>query len=105
MLYSIKMKRIFVKILTLPIRVYQLVISPLFPPKCIYYPSCSTYCIDSLKKHGPLAGLLYGLLRILRCSPLFKGGVDPVEEKTSLKKQLHKYKDFIRRTKKYEKNR
>lgn len=99
------MKRILIKILTIPIRLYQLMISPLFPPKCIYYPSCSTYCIDSLKTHGPLVGFLYGLLRILRCSPFFKGGVDPVEEDTTIKKQLLKYKDFIRRSKKHEKNR
>ncbi|MBN2619253.1 MAG: membrane protein insertion efficiency factor YidD [Spirochaetales bacterium] len=90
------MKKFFVKILIIPVRLYQLLVSPLFPPKCIYYPSCSTYCIESLKVHGPIRGLIYGILRIFRCSPLFKGGVDPVTDKTTFKLQLHKYKEFIR---------
>ncbi len=94
------MKKILITIFIIPIKLYRLLISPLFPPRCIYYPSCSAYCIDSLKKHGPIMGLLYGILRIFRCSPFFKGGVDPVTDKTSLKEQLHKYKDFIRRIKK-----
>lgn len=87
-------------LLILPIKMYQLLISPLFPPKCIYYPSCSSYCIESLKKHGPIMGLIYGLLRILRCSPFFKGGIDPVEEETSIKEQFYKYGRFLRRVKK-----
>lgn len=95
---------ILIKILTIPIRLYQLMISPLFPPKCIYHPSCSTYCIDSLKEHGPLMGLLYGIMRIFRCSPIFRGGFDPVESKTTLKTQLFKYKEFIRRVKKNERD-
>ncbi|QEN04116.1 membrane protein insertion efficiency factor YidD [Thiospirochaeta perfilievii] len=94
------MKRFLSAILILPIKLYQILISPLFPPKCIYFPSCSSYCIDSLKKHGPIMGLIYGVLRIFRCSPLFKGGVDPVIEKTTIKEQLFKYKEFIRSYKK-----
>lgn len=93
------MRRILIKIFTIPIRIYQLMISPLFPPKCIYYPSCSTYCIESMKNHGPLVGLFYGILRIFRCSPFFRGGVDPVTDKTTIKEQLHKYKEFVRRVK------
>lgn len=86
-------------ILIIPIRIYKLLISPLFPPKCIYYPSCSTYCIEALEKHGPFKGLLFGALRILRCSPLFKGGVDVVEPKTSIKVELKKFNEFLRRRK------
>lgn len=90
------MKRVFVTLLILPVRLYQLLISPLFPAKCIYYPSCSHYTVESLKVHGPIKGLFFSLLRILRCSPLFKGGVDPVTEDSTVKEQFHKYKLFTR---------
>lgn len=90
------MKRILVKILILPVRLYQLMISPLFPPKCIYHPTCSHYTIESLKTHGPIKGLFFSVLRIFRCSPLFRGGVDPVIEDTTVKEQFQKYNQFSR---------
>ena len=65
-------------ILILIVRFYQKVISPLFPPCCRYYPTCSCYMITALKKHGPVLGLIMGITRILRCNPLFKGGIDYV---------------------------
>ncbi len=94
------MKKIFTIILLIPVRIYRLLISPLFPPKCIYFPSCSTYCIDALKKQGPLKGVLYSFFRILRCSPFFNGGVDPVEVKTTIKAELNKFKYFRRKRQK-----
>nr|WP_125756749.1 membrane protein insertion efficiency factor YidD [Lacticaseibacillus hegangensis] len=59
---------------------YQRFISPLLPPSCRYYPTCSTYMIQALAKHGFFKGLIMGLARILRCNPFVKGGLDPVPD-------------------------
>jgi uncharacterized protein len=68
-------KRIFI----LPIKLYQFLISPLFPNKCKYYPSCSNYSIQAIHKYGIFKGLLKSIWRILRCNPFSLGGYDPVE--------------------------
>lgn len=60
------------------IRGYQKLISPLFPPTCRFYPTCSTYFIQALKKYGALKGSYLGIKRILRCHPWNDGGYDPV---------------------------
>lgn len=59
---------------------YQKLISPLLPPSCIYYPSCSEYSKQAIVKHGVWVGSLLMIQRILRCNPLFQGGVDDVPE-------------------------
>lgn len=74
------------KFFILLIRGYQRFISPLFPPSCRYYPSCSSYMLEALKVHGVFKGLLMGIARVLRCNPLFKGGIDYVPENFSLRK-------------------
>jgi len=66
------------KILVLPIRVYQRVLSPLLPRRCRFYPSCSEYAAQALLKHGPLRGGWLALRRLLRCGPWHPGGYDPV---------------------------
>lgn len=63
------------------IRFYQRKISPLFPPRCRYYPTCSQYMLTAIARFGVLRGGLMGCLRLLRCNPLFPGGYDPVPEK------------------------
>lgn len=68
------------KILLFLVGVYKKWISPLFPPTCRYYPTCSTYMIDAIKKHGSFLGLIMGIFRILRCQPFVKGGYDPVSD-------------------------
>lgn len=68
------------------VRLYQRFISPLFPPSCRYQPTCSSYMIEALKKHG-LKGFLMGMARILRCHPFVAGGKDPVPDTFSLKRQ------------------
>lgn len=59
---------------------YQRKISPLFPPRCRYYPTCSQYTFEAIDRYGFLLGGVMGALRILRCNPLFPGGVDPVPD-------------------------
>lgn len=63
------------------IRLYQKAISPLKLPSCRFYPSCSEYFIQCVKGHGAFKGFLLGVWRILRCTPLSKGGYDPPPEK------------------------
>ncbi|MBO8458131.1 MAG: membrane protein insertion efficiency factor YidD [Spirochaetes bacterium] len=72
------MKKIFSVILLSGIRFYQLFISPLFPSSCRFYPTCSAYALEAIKKYGPYKGFLMAVKRILRCHPLNKGGYDPV---------------------------
>ncbi|MDR1148710.1 MAG: membrane protein insertion efficiency factor YidD [Spirochaetaceae bacterium] len=60
------------------IRLYQKAVSPHFPPCCRYYPTCSKYAYESIKKYGVLRGLRLSLSRLLRCHPFHKGGYDPV---------------------------
>lgn len=63
------------------IRLYQKYISPLFPPSCKYYPTCSNYAITAYKRFGVIGGFLLSAWRILRCNPFSKGGIDYVPEK------------------------
>lgn len=72
------MKRVITCLLLQPIYIYKRVISPVLPPSCRYTPSCSTYMIEALKKHGPVKGLYLGIRRILRCHPWGGQGYDPV---------------------------
>lgn len=60
------------------IRLYQKLISPLLPPSCKYYPSCSAYAIEALEKFGLAKGSVMAIWRVLRCNPFSKGGYDPV---------------------------
>lgn len=64
------------KLLIVLIRVYQKALSPLFPPSCRFYPSCSEYVAQALRVYGLWRGLLKGAWRVLRCHPLSRGGVD-----------------------------
>lgn len=72
------MKKFCEKILCCGIIFYQRAISPHFPPVCRFRPTCSAYAIESIKKYGPIKGILLALRRILRCHPFHKGGYDPV---------------------------
>jgi putative membrane protein insertion efficiency factor len=66
------------RLLVLPIRAYQLLISPLLGPRCRFYPSCSAYAITALTRHGALRGSYLALRRLGRCHPWNPGGLDPV---------------------------
>lgn len=69
------MKVLFIKL----VRLYQKVISPMFPPSCRFYPTCSEYAVHSFEKYGVIKGGAKAIWRILRCNPYNKGGFDPVE--------------------------
>ncbi|MFP3155608.1 membrane protein insertion efficiency factor YidD [Lachnospiraceae bacterium ZAX-1] len=60
------------------IKFYRKYLSPLKSTKCPYYPTCSTYALEAIKKHGALKGFFLATWRILRCNPFSKGGYDPV---------------------------
>lgn len=69
------MKRLF---LTL-IRFYQRSISPLSPPRCRFYPTCSQYAWEAINKYGAAKGGWLALRRLMRCNPFYKGDYfDPV---------------------------
>ncbi|MFO7809164.1 membrane protein insertion efficiency factor YidD [Guyparkeria sp.] len=57
---------------------YRLLISPMLPPSCRFYPTCSEYAVEALTQHGALKGGWLTLRRLGRCHPFCAGGVDPV---------------------------
>ncbi len=69
------MRHVLVKL----IKGYQKLISPMFPPSCRFYPTCSEYAVQSITKYGVLKGGIKAAWRILRCNPFNKGGFDPVK--------------------------
>lgn len=73
-------KRRFVmrKSLQLPIRFYRKWISPLKPPTCRFYPTCSAYALEAIEVHGPAKGSWLAMKRIGKCHPFHPGGVDYV---------------------------
>ena len=62
-----------------PIRFYQRFISPAFPARCRYHPSCSAYAVQAIRTFGILRGSVLAAWRLLRCNPFSHGGFDPVE--------------------------
>ncbi|MCG3114346.1 MAG: membrane protein insertion efficiency factor YidD [Candidatus Manganitrophus sp. SA1] len=61
------------------VRFYQSTISPLLPPACRFYPTCSSYSIEAVKRHGFFRGIILTIKRLIRCHPLCSGGYDPVK--------------------------
>ncbi len=71
------------------VRVYQRVISPLRPPTCRFYPSCSAYAITALQRFGPIKGSWLAVHRLFRCHPWNPGGVDHVPERAGSEHITH----------------
>lgn len=72
------------------IRFYRRVISPLFGPRCKYYPTCSAYAYTAFERFGFVRGFVLTAWRVLRCNPFSRGGVDYVPKR---------FADAFRRTK------
>ncbi len=79
------MRRTLTFVLLLPrnicviiLRVYRVVISPLYGDVCRYYPSCSSYALQAIQHHGVIRGIWYGSLRLIRCHPWAAGGIDDI---------------------------
>jgi uncharacterized protein len=66
--------------LVLLVRLYQRLVSPLLPPACRFYPSCSAYAVQALEQHGAIAGSWLTVRRLCRCHPFHPGGIDPVPD-------------------------
>jgi uncharacterized protein len=60
------------------VRFYQRAISPAFPPRCRFYPSCSAYALEAIEVHGAGRGSWLALRRLAKCAPWHPGGVDLV---------------------------
>ncbi|WP_285847466.1 membrane protein insertion efficiency factor YidD [Peribacillus simplex] len=63
------------------IRFYQVALSPLKPPTCRFYPTCSHYGLEAINRFGPIKGSWLAIIRILKCHPFHPGGIDLVPEK------------------------
>jgi putative membrane protein insertion efficiency factor len=68
------------RIATAPVRFYQRFVSPGLPARCKYYPTCSEYAVQAVKRYGILRGVVLATWRLLRCNPWSHGGVDFVED-------------------------
>ncbi|MFD3448704.1 membrane protein insertion efficiency factor YidD [Microbacteriaceae bacterium 4G12] len=75
------MKYLFIGI----IRFYQKFISPIKPPTCRFYPTCSHYGLEAVQRHGALKGGWLTIKRIGKCHPFHPGGIDPVPDKVDQK--------------------
>ncbi len=59
--------------------IYKKIISPLLPSSCRFYPTCSAYSLEAIKKYGPFKGLYLSIKRIIKCHPFNSGGYDPLK--------------------------
>jgi len=81
------------RLVTTPIKIYQKWISPMFGPRCKYYPSCSSYAVTAIENYG-VKGVGMSLWRLVRCNPWSHGGVDyvPIKEDKNLNQNKAKNK-------------
>ena len=68
------------EIFIVPIRLYQVFISPFLGKSCRFEPTCSTYAMESIKMHGIIRGISDSMVRISKCHPWGKSGFDPVKK-------------------------
>ena len=68
------------RVVAAPIVAYRRWISPVLPPRCRFYPSCSEYALTAVAVHGPVRGVWLAIRRLLRCHPFHPGGIDYVPD-------------------------
>jgi uncharacterized protein len=96
-------RRIFRTIFIFPIVLYRKLISPALPASCIYEPTCSSYAIEAIMKHGAFKGLFLGIARVFRCvGLLYSGGRDEVPEVFSFRAAADGYRLFFKKKQKPE---
>ncbi|MGB0423121.1 MAG: membrane protein insertion efficiency factor YidD, partial [Flavobacteriales bacterium] len=69
------------KLFIFPIRIYQMVISPMLGQNCRHVPTCSHYAIEAIQEWGAIKGMWLGIKRIAKCNPWGTKGLDPVPKK------------------------
>ena len=69
----------------LPLHLYRAIISPNLPPRCKYYPTCSTYGVQAVRELGVIRGSIVAAWRVMRCNPFSHGGFDPVPRRFTLR--------------------
>ena len=72
------MLKILNYLLIVPIKLYQILLSPIIGPSCRFTPTCSNYAIEAINKHGPFKGFWLAIKRISKCHPWGDSGHDPV---------------------------
>ena len=70
------------RLAVIPVRLYQLLVSPLLGRRCKYHPSCSQYALDAFEEFGLVRGAVLAGWRLLRCNPWSHGGVDYARQQT-----------------------
>jgi uncharacterized protein len=72
-----------VRIALMALRVYKVLLSPLFTGACRFHPSCSTYAADAIRAHGLVRGTALAACRLAKCHPWGGSGFDPVPPRIS----------------------
>lgn len=83
------MKRFVRNLLLAAIGAYQRWISPAFPRRCKYEPTCSRYAAEAVRELGPLRGSIVAGWRLLRCNPLSDGGIDDLADRSLFRGHKH----------------
>ena len=68
-------------LITTPIKLYRYFLNPVLGNVCRFYPSCSSYALEAIERHGSVVGSYLTLKRLAKCHPFHEGGIDPVPEK------------------------
>ncbi|HEV2704533.1 MAG TPA: membrane protein insertion efficiency factor YidD [Pyrinomonadaceae bacterium] len=66
-------------LLLLLLRFYKAAVSPLLPPACRFFPTCSEYASEAIERYGAVRGGWMSVRRLSRCHPFHRGGYDPVK--------------------------
>jgi putative membrane protein insertion efficiency factor len=74
-------KRLLRELALAPIHLYRRLISPALPPRCRYYPSCSSYAVQAVRELGVIRGSIVAAWRLVRCNPWSPGGVDELADR------------------------